>query len=68
MKLAPVGRVEVVNDGVVPSGSVADMPKVKSEFSLTDCAPIVAKTGAWFTLLTVIATISESTAAESSVA
>src|SRR4030067_548332 len=57
----PVGRVDELNVGMVPSGSVADMLKLRLTPSLTERGPIAAKTGAWFPLFTVMVTISVST-------
>ena len=68
MNTAPLGRADVVKDGVL-SMSVAETPKFRLTPSFVDCAPIAASTGNWLPpSLTVIVTISESTAELSSVA
>ncbi len=64
-KLAPEGTPTALIVGVVPSGSVAVSLNVRSTPSLTLFAPIVARIGARFTLLTVIATTSLSARAPS---
>ena len=58
--VAPEGTPTALIVGVVASGSVAESLKVSNTPSLTLFAPIAASTGARLTLLTVIATISES--------
>jgi len=68
IKLAPIGNVEVVSVGLIPSGSEADTPKVKRTFSSVFCAPIEASTGSRLIWLTVIVTISKSVAELSSTA
>ena len=66
--VAPAGRVEVVSNAI-SSPSDEETPNSNSMPSGVVCAPIVASTGAWLPAsLTVIVTISLSTAAESSVA
>ena len=47
INVAPVGRVDVVRLGVVPSASVALILKLRLMPSVTDLAPIVARTGGW---------------------
>src|SRR5574341_2089175 len=42
IKVAPVGKVEVVRTGVVPSGSVAEVPKFRLTPSIVDLLPIAA--------------------------
>ena len=67
-KVAPAGRADVVSDAM-PSPPVEETPKSNCMPSAVDCPPIVARTGAWLPAsMTVIVTISLSTAAESSVA
>jgi len=66
--VAPVGRVDELNTGVVPSGSEAVTAKFRLTFSSVFWAPIAVRTGSRFIWLTVIVTVSESAAAESSVA
>ncbi len=57
---APSGAPVRVNVRVWPSGSVAVAVKDKSCSSLTFWLPMGSRIGAWFTLLTVITTSSES--------
>ena len=65
-KVTPAGRAEVEKVGVLPSASVAAMLKLRLTPSVTDLAPMAARTGAWLpTSLTVIETISESMATPS---
>ena len=45
-KVAPPGRVEVVNVGMVASGSLAEMVNVRRTASVVERAPIAASTGA----------------------
>ena len=42
---APLGRDDVLNTGIVASGSVADTPKFRLTFSVIVCEPIEASTG-----------------------
>ena len=66
VKLAPLGSVEVDRVGVLPSGSEAEMLKLRLLPSLTVLAPIALKRGVWLPAsLTVIETISLSEATPS---
>ena len=47
VKVAPVGRAEVVKLGVVPSGSEAEILKLRFIPSSVDWAPIAASSGSW---------------------
>ena len=61
VKVAPEGKVEVVSVGTVPSGSVAEMVKLRFTPSVVARGPMVASTGAWLPAsFTVMATISVS--------
>ena len=66
IKLAPIGRVDVVRTGVVPSGSDEFTFTVSSNPSVIDCGPIAAITGARLPASrTLMLTISVSTNAPS---
>ncbi len=67
VKLAFTGTFSATKVGVEPSGSIAFTPKLSTAFSLTFFGPIVAKTGARFVLVTVIATSSLSASVPSDV-
>ena len=66
MKTAPEGKLEVDRAGMVLSGSVAAMLKLRFSPSVTDLAPIALKSGAWLPdSVTVMVTTSESVATPS---
>ena len=65
-KVAPAGSDDVDRLGIVLSGSLAVIPKLRLVPSVADLAPMAIRTGAWLpTSITLIETISESLAAPS---